>query len=122
MKITIDTKEDSHEDIKKVLNLLHHLTKNKEVEIINNEQATNADSNSGFMNMFSDNTIEEKKGVERVANTDIMNMFSEPINDAESIEQKKEISETEGSAPDFSSFTNLVDKKEDKEEDKIKFF
>jgi hypothetical protein len=88
MKVTIDTKEDSFEDIKKVLQVLNHVIENKEnvPEPVTNEQA-----NEGFMNMFG--------------------------------EQPKE-TPIEDKAPNFDSFMNLVEKKEEeeKEEPKLQFF
>lgn len=49
MKITIDTKEDSHEDIKKVISMLQHLV------------GESALSNQG--NIFSDNPNSNDQGV-----------------------------------------------------------
>ena len=54
MKITIDTKEDSHDDIKKVIELLH--------KFLNHEQPTanifeqNSPSVPNMMSMFDDKT------------------------------------------------------------------
>ena len=49
MRITIDTKEDSHEDIKKVLSILHHLVESKQAvqgAPVSDEQTTS------MMSMF----------------------------------------------------------------------
>jgi len=93
MKITIDTKEDSKEDIKKVMQILSHFSGNE--NIATNFSETNESNNSGFMNMFGDESTA----------TD-----------------NKEIPDT---PPDFSSFMNLVNKKEDdnkEEKAKVQFF
>lgn len=82
MRITIDTKEDTNEDIKKVLHILTNILERKEI---------------------STNTP--------VDTTNMMNMFS-------NTEQPKE-----DKAPDFTSFLNLANKKEEKKETpKIEFF
>lgn len=83
MKITIDTTVDSHEDIQKVLQILHHVVQKKETSSYNEPTQDT---------------------------TNMMSMFS--------TEEKKEIPDT---APDFSSFLNLNEKKEDKEP-KLEFF
>jgi hypothetical protein len=86
MKITIDTKEDTHDDIKKVLHVLTNIIERKDDSVLTE---TNEEKPAGFMNMFGDQPKEEK--------TD--------------------------TAPDFNSFLNLVDKKdEEKEEPKLQFF
>ena len=86
MKVTIDTKEDSHEDIRKVLHILTNILENKD----------------------SNYKVEEK-----VDTTSMMSMFSE--NTQKSAEPVKE---TEGTAPDFTSFLNLqnTNRKEDDDE------
>jgi hypothetical protein len=96
MKITIDTKEDSHADIQKVIQILSHLT-NKD-NITNNyspePQETNESSNEGFMNMFGDSSQENKP-------------------------------EDQETSPDFSSFLNLTQKEEEGEKEdkpKLQFF
>ena len=81
MKITIDTKEDSFEDIKKVLNILTSILERKDLS------------------------------APPVDTTDLMTMFSNS-------DQPKE-----DKAPDFSSFLNLANKKEEKKDiPKIEFF
>jgi hypothetical protein len=58
MKISIDTKEDSHEDIRKVIKMLQHL--------VNEEAYSNyQSSNSG--NMFSDNKPEAAPSSEGIS-------------------------------------------------------
>lgn len=98
MKLTIDTKHDTHEDIRKVLHILTHILERKEGSIDSTnslESSPNTETNSeGFMNMFGDPTTESKE------------------------EAKDE------TAPDFSNFMNLVNKKDDdeKKEPKLEFF
>ena len=81
MRITIDTKEDSYEDIKKVLHVLNHLIENKGTSPI----------------------MENKESVDT---TNMMNMFSSETPTAPD----------PGTAPDFSSFLNLAEKKEEKKD------
>lgn len=93
MKITIDTKEDSHEDLVKVINLLKGvLGQETFTNLPNNTSAGSVDS-SGMMSMFAD---------------------SVPV------KTDKDIPDT---PPDFNSFLNLTRaKKENKDDCKIEFF
>ena len=55
MKITIDTKEDSHSEIKKVINLLTHLLGEGNSEVLGSDSFSSeptAESNAAFTNMF----------------------------------------------------------------------
>ena len=83
MRITIDTKEDSYEDIKKVLHVLNHLIENKSPIIENKEPV----DTTNMMDMFGSAPQEDK-------------------------------------APDFSSFLNLAEKKEEEKKDfpKVELF
>jgi hypothetical protein len=95
MKLTIDTKHDTHEDIRKVLHILTHILENK---------------NSG---LNSDSNLELNSATSESADTgNLMSMFANPG-------EKKPETDT---PPDFSSFMNLVNKKEDDKEEKIQFF
>ena len=88
MKITIDTTVDSHEDIRKVLEILHHVVQKK-----NNTDTT------PMMGMFNS---EETK----TDSTDMMSMFSSQET------ERKEIPDT---PPDFTSLINLRNQEENKE-------
>lgn len=92
VKITIDTKEDTPEDIRKVMVLLHNLVQGGGGA--HNNTSTPADT------------------------TNLMSMFGDDSAPA---------SETSGSAPNFGSFLNLVDKKRELskkylDEPKIEFY
>lgn len=90
MKVTIDTKEDSVEDIKKVIHILTHLIERKcgTINLTSNVSSeTNEKTSAGFMNMFGDDSKE------------------------------KEIPD---SAPGFSNLLNLAEKKEEGKEEKPK--
>ncbi|MBS3136362.1 hypothetical protein J4401_05365 [Candidatus Woesearchaeota archaeon] len=65
MKITIDTKEDSHDEIRKVISLLTHLIGNS-----GNSEVINESKPSGFVDMFSDNKQSDSQG-------SIFGMFSD---------------------------------------------
>ncbi|MBI2662618.1 hypothetical protein HYX11_04125 [Candidatus Woesearchaeota archaeon] len=51
MKLTIDTKEDSYDDIRKVLQILTHIIQNKD----SSYNPTTAPDTTNMMNMFGDN-------------------------------------------------------------------
>ena len=58
MRITIDTKEDSYEDIKKVMHVLNHLIENKGTSpIMENKESVDT---TNMMNMFGSSPVEEK--------------------------------------------------------------
>ncbi|MBT4805534.1 hypothetical protein HON71_05165 [Candidatus Woesearchaeota archaeon] len=99
MKLTIDTKHDTHDDIRKVLHILTHILEKKEGSV---------DLDSERLNSASSNSEPSDTG-------NLMSMFANPG-------EKKE-PETD-TAPDFSGFMNLVNKKEEdeNEEPKLQFF
>lgn len=65
MKITIDTKEDSHEDIKKVIKMLQHLvgepSYTNQPNIFDESPTTPSESSNAFVSMFGDTTKEPKE-------------------------------------------------------------
>jgi len=100
MKLTIDTKHDTHDDIRKVLHILTHLLEGKE---------GNLNSNIGLSSESNRTSASEPAD-----SGNLMSMFANPG-------EKKE-TETD-TAPDFSGFMNLVNKKEeDDKEEKVQFF
>jgi len=82
MKITIDTKEDSHEDIQKVMQILSHFT--GKIPVTNYSERSES-SNTGFMNMFGDSPQEENKEIQDTAPN-----FSNFLNLTNKEEEKKE--------------------------------
>ena len=95
MKITIDTKEDSQEDIRKVIQILTHIAGNQSTILTNsNTPSSNPES---VMDMFSDAPVSTLRMPER----------------------------DQGTPPGFSSFLSLTAQhKEEKKENipKIEFF
>ncbi len=85
MKVTIDTKEDTHEDIKKVLHILTEILERK------------SSSSDSLSTASSLNTAP------------LMSMFDETPASSTSSEAKKD------TAPDFGSFLNLTKSPEKKE-------
>ena len=98
MKLTIDTKHDTHDDIRKVLHILTHLLEGKEKNLSPSTELSSETNRTSAS--------------ESADTGNLMSMFANPT------EKKEE------TAPDFSSFMNLVDKKDDdnKEEPKLQFF
>ena len=82
MKITIDTKEDSHEDIRKVIRMLNHL--------VGNDHYTNS---SGIFDSSSDSAAE--------AVSDSANAFSNMFNSesTQTTEEKPKEKESHDDAP-----------------------
>jgi len=67
MKITIDTKEDSHEEIRKIIKMLYSLIGEKET--FTNQPNIFEDNNepsSAFANMFGSAASDEKKENEEI--------------------------------------------------------
>ena len=82
MKLTIDTQVDTHEDIRKVLQILTSILEKKDSSM---SSPSSADT------------------------TNLMSMFSD--------DSPKGTLETKGNPPDFSSFLNLTQKKEQKDDE-----
>lgn len=101
MKITIDTKEDSPDDIKKVMQILTHFV--------------------GSNSLYSNSSNLDQGRTEAVDTTSMMNMFGENDSGTTSLSKTERDS---GTPPDFSSFLNLTTKKLEKKEEvpKIEFF
>ncbi len=111
MKLTIDTKHDTHEDIRKVLHILTHFLENKGT--ISTNTTLEASSNT--------------EPVKEVDSSNMMSMFANPSPNTETAPETREASSDV--APNFNSFLNLVDKenpemenKEDESKQKIEFF
>ena len=100
MKITIDTQHDTHEDIKKVLHILSNILEKKDFIVPSSTYQENISTTNN-----------------ETSPTGFMNMFGDS-----STEEKKEIPDT---APDFSSFLDIANKKEDdqkEEKPRLQFF
>ena len=65
MKIEINTKEDSHEEIKKVIKLLQHIVGDSQ-EIFTNEPQATQETASAFTNIFGD-TITSPSTIPEIA-------------------------------------------------------
>ncbi|MBI3026497.1 hypothetical protein HYY70_00135 [Candidatus Woesearchaeota archaeon] len=59
MKISIDTKEDSHEDIRKVVRMLQNLVGDTHDVFTNQPESSNETSASPFANIFGDSNPPE---------------------------------------------------------------
>jgi hypothetical protein len=59
MKLTIDTKEDSHEDIRRVMQVLQHMLEGKQTSIQTTEPTPQVDT-TNMMNMFGLTPTEQK--------------------------------------------------------------
>jgi len=92
MRFSIDTKEDSFEDIRKVLQILTSILEKKDSDLTISSSSAAADT------------------------TNLMSMFSDT--------PSKGTVETSGNPPDFSSFLNLTQKKEQQDDDegKIEYY
>ncbi len=60
MKITIDTKEDSHEEIRKIIRMLSSLIREKEV-FTNQPEINEEKTGSAFTSMFGEQPSEAKE-------------------------------------------------------------
>jgi len=102
MRITIDTKEDSHEDIKQVLNILSNIIRNKDQTAINEPVDT-----TNMMSMFGNSNQETTSTQEESSSSTPMSMFTNP-------EPQKEVVDT---PPDFTSLLNLAKSNKNQDED-----
>lgn len=110
MRITVDTSHDSHEDIKKVINMLKNLVGDSEEIFTNQPELTQEASASPFANIFGDTAS------------------SQPIETASETTQETQAEETSESTEDL--FAELFSEEElkkmdtndvkEKEEEEIK--
>ena len=144
MKVTIDTKEDSHEDIRKVLGILTHILENKPntndssnlVNIPNSSNAINNSNVSNPSNVNNPSNVSNSYGVyssepkkEIADTTNMMSMFgssngtsssdSSPSNSSPSHSTKDSYIQepVRDTAPDFTSLMNLTRREEEKKEE-----
>ena len=64
MKLTIDTKEDSYDDIKKVLQILTHIIQNKD----SSYNPSSSPDTTNMMNMFGDDDSSPSQDNDRAPN------------------------------------------------------
>lgn len=103
MKLTIDTKHDSHEEIKHAIEILNQVLTRKGGSFhATPTQEASPEATTNMMSMFADDNVSDTATTESVAQT------------------------AEETAPDFSSFLNLASSTEKKEENskepKVEYF
>ena len=100
MKITIDTKEDSHEELRKIIKMLSSLVGEKEVmsnqSDIFNDNDSDKEENTGMFNMFSQDKPETSADSET---TD-----SETTTDEEKPEEDKNETDVDLGIPDLEEY------------------
>jgi len=100
MKITIDTKEDSHTEIRKIIRMLSSLVGEKEVMSNQSDMFSKDDSDkeesTGMFNMFSQD--------KPVTSTDSETADSEAITDEEKPEEDKKETDVDLGIPDFEEY------------------
>lgn len=108
MKITIDTKQDSHEEIKHAIQILTNILQRQGARA-----APTADT-SNMMSMFGDSpSTPTSPSTAETQPTTPMSMFADP-------QPRKEVPDT---PPDFSTFLNLAQGQQvEKKEPKVEYF
>ena len=100
MKITIDTKEDSHEELRKIIKMLSSLIGEKEVMSNQSDMFSDDDSgkeeSTGMFNMFSQD--------KPVTSTDSETADSEITTDEEKPEEDKKETNYDLDIPDFEEY------------------
>ena len=100
MKITIDTKEDSHTEIRKIIKMLSSLVGEKEVMSNQSDMFSNDDSDkeesTGMFNMFSQDKSETA--------TESETTDSDEITDEEKSEEVKKETDFDLDIPDFEEY------------------
>ena len=100
MKITIDTKEDSHEELRKIIKLLSSLVGEKEVMSNQSDMFGDDDGgkeeSTGMFNMFSQD--------KPVTSTDSETADSETTTDEEKPEEDKKETDVDLGIPDFEEY------------------
>jgi hypothetical protein len=100
MIISVDTKHDSHEDIRKVIAMLQHLVGEKEL-LTNAPQASEQQSTEMFAHLFSDAAPSQQPAPEIVqpAEKNVEDLFSDLLGDAPEAGQTPD-EEQEDEAPE----------------------
>ena len=106
MRLTIDTKHDSHEEIKHAIQILSHILEKKGYST---PSEASPEATANMMSMFDP----PSSGTTQESSTP-MTMFG-------NTEPRKEVPDT---GPDFTSFLNLANqnKEEPKEDPKVEYF
>jgi len=95
MKLTIDTKEDSHQDIKKVISMLNNLVNNSETPTYSNQPKNLFDDPNSFGQ--TEQTSESTPETPAASGAGIFNMFNADTpattESTESSEQLEEVPE-----------------------------
>ena len=113
MKLTIDTKHDSHAEIKHAIQILTHLLERQGVSTAT--KTNESVDTTNMMNMFGDN--------DSSSSTPTSSSSSEPVTPMSMFTNTEPVKEVPDTAPDFTSLLNLANKKEeDKEEQKVEYF
>ena len=104
MKITIDTKQDSHEDMKHVLEMLTNLLQKGSSEPVNT---------AGMMSMFDSEPVKEEPAVP-------LTMFNTPVKESSDsqlfgMSQNQQEVQKKDTGADFSALLNLQEKKDDED-------
>jgi hypothetical protein len=127
VKITIDTKEDSHEEIGKVLSLLQNLIAEKEgpstpqrlnisQPVASMEPVPEPIDTGGMMNMFDTPAVQESVPQAAPEPTTVGPLpQTNPLSIVANTEQKD-------TGPDFTSFLDLAKQPEQKEDPQLEFF
>ncbi|HLC61171.1 MAG TPA: hypothetical protein VJJ52_07125 [Candidatus Nanoarchaeia archaeon] len=95
MKVSIDTKEDSHEEIKKVIKMLQNLVGDSQ-EIFSNDASVAQTSNaSPIANIFGDNIpVSSSSELLSSSETTASQVVESEVNSPSSAEAKEEISQS----------------------------
>jgi len=116
MKITIDTKQDSHEDMKHVLEMLTNLL----------QKGSEPVDTGVMMGMFDNN--ETSSAPTETETPTPMSMFNTPTQQSSDAQlfgmsqRQNELAEKKDTAPDFNSLLNLTKENKEDEEPKVEFF
>ena len=94
MKISIDTKEDSHDEIKKVIKMLHNLVGDSQEVFINQPAEQSQSTENTFTNILGDisNTAQEQSSAEQAAQA-TENAFTNILGDISNTAQEQSSAE-----------------------------
>lgn len=124
MKITIDTKQDSHEDMKHVLEMLTNLL----------QKGSEPVDTGVMMGMFGSNETSSTETANPSLESNSsgtptpMSMFNTPTKQSSDSQlfgmsqRQNEFSENKDTAPNFSSLLSLSKEKKEDDEPKVEFF
>ena len=114
MKISIDTKEDSHDEIKKVIKMLQNLVGDSQ-EIFSNQPSATQEAASPFANIFGDASASPSSAVQDSDSSSAQDLSATKSSE-ESSQSAEDLFAELFSEDELKKMDNIKEEKEDEQE------